>query len=509
MMKRRTLLASSAAWLAATGAASPLAALHAAPRSAGAGADKADKSSITIGMVLEPPGLDPTISAAAAVSEVTLYNIYETLTKINPDGSVAPLLAESWEVSPDLHTYTFRLRRDAQFHNGQPFNAAAVKFSFDRAKAEKSTNKDKARFAKLSTEVVDEYTVRIRNEVIEPDLLFVLGQATAIIVEPQSVAKNASAPVGTGPYRLARWNRGTALTLQRWDDSPRAAQLPIKTATFRFIADPAAHVASLLAGDVDCFPRVAQRGVEQFKSDPRFQVLVSGSRAKTILSINHRRKPLGDVRVRRAIAAAIDRRQVIEGAASGYGVPIGSHYVPGAFGYVDTTGINPYDPDKAVALLKEAGVKTPLKLRMTLPPTPYARQGGIVIAAMLAKVGIQAQLENVEWAQWLRNTMGQHQFDLTLISHVEPLDLGNYANPDYYWGYDSQAFRDIWEQTRSATQPAERARLLGQAQRLLAEDCVNAFLYQPQWVTVAHKDIRGLWRDMPIFVNDLSALRWS
>ena len=183
--------------------------------------------------------------------------------------------------------------------------------------------------------------------------------------------------------------------------------------------------------------------------------------------------------------------------------------MPGAFGYVDTTGINPYDPDKAVALLKEAGVKTPLKLRMTLPPTPYARQGGIVIAAMLAKVGIQAQLENVEWAQWLRNTMGQHQFNLTLISHVEPLDLGNYANPDYYWGYDSQAFRDIWEQTRSATQPAERARLLGQAQRLLAEDCVNAFLYQPQWVTVAHKDIRGLWRDMPIFVNDLSALRWS
>ena len=144
----------------------------------------------------------------------------------------------------------------------------------------------------------------------------------------------------------------------------------MKKATFRFISDPAAQVASLLAGDVDAFPRVTPRSVAQFKSNAKFQVVVSGSRAKTILAINNKKKPLDDVRVRRAIAAAIDRKAVIEGAGDGYGVPIGSHYVPGAFGYVDTTGINPFNIEKAKALLAEAGIKTPLELSLKLPPPP-------------------------------------------------------------------------------------------------------------------------------------------
>ena len=101
------------------------------------------KDSVVLGMALEPPGLDPTNAAAAAIAEVTLYNIYETLTKINADGTVSPLLAESWEVSTDLKTYTFKLRKGVKFQNGEPFNSAAVKFSFDRNAAPTSTNKDK------------------------------------------------------------------------------------------------------------------------------------------------------------------------------------------------------------------------------------------------------------------------------------------------------------------------------------------------------------------------------
>ncbi len=100
-------------------------------------------------------------------------------------------------------------------------------------------------------------------------------------------------------------------------------------------------------------------------------------------------------------------------------------------------------------------------------------------------------------------------YDLTLISHVEPFDLGNYAKPDYYWGYQSAPFNALYEKIKNAARPADRARLLGEAQRLLAEDAVHAFLYQPQWVTVANKNLRGLWKDMPVFVNDLSALSWS
>jgi peptide/nickel transport system substrate-binding protein len=469
------------------------------------------KDSIVLAMALEPsPGLDPTGGAASSISEVTLYNIYETLTKINSDGSVTPLLAESWEISPDLKTYTFKLRKGVKFHNGEPFNAQAVKFSFDRAGADKSTNKDKRTFANLSTQAVDDSTVVILTREIDPDFPFLLGQGTAIIVEPKSAETNATKPVGTGPYKLENWVKGSSITLVKSDSYRNANAVKIKKATFRFIPDPAAQVAALLAGDVDAFPRVTPRSVPQFKANPKFQLVVSGSRAKTILAINNKKKPLDDLRVRRAIAAAIDRKAVIQGAGDGYGAPIGSHYVPGAFGYVDTTGINPYNPEKAKALLKEAGVTTPLELTMTLPPPPYARQGGEVIASQLAKVGINAKLQNVEWAQWLSNTYGgAHNYDLTIISHVEPFDLGNFAKPDYYWNYQSSKFNELYDKIKTAQRPADRAKLLADAQRLLAEDCVHAFLYQPQWVTVANKNIKGLWKDMPIFVNDLSAMSWA
>ena len=495
-MKRRALLACSA--LAAAPLAWPLNALA-----------KGKKDSVVLALALEPPGLDPTASAASSIGEIVLYNVFETLTKINADGSVSPLLAESWEVSPDLKTTTLRLRKGVRFHNGEPFNAQAVKFSFDRAGGDKSTNKDKRTFASVATQVLDEHTVAVLHQTIEPEFLFLLGQATAIIVEPKSAAKNATKPVGTGPYQLAAWSKGASVTLRAWDGYRSASSVRIRRATFRFIPDPAAQVAALLAGDVDVFARVTPRSVAQFQANARFQVLVSGSRAKTILAINNARKPLNDVRVRRAIAAAIDRKAVIDGGGDGYGVPIGSHYVPGAFGYVDTTGINPYDVDKAKALLAEAGVKLPLTLTMTLPPAPYARQGGEVIAAQLAKVGIIAKLQNVEWAQWLSGTYGSKNYDLTLISHVEPFDLGNFAKPDYYWGYASPQFNALFEKIQTTTRPADRARLLGDAQRLLAQDAACAFLYQPQWVTVAAKNLRGLWKDMPVFVNDLAALSWA
>ena len=358
---------------------------------------QSSKTAMTLGIVLEPTGLDPTANASSSIGEITLYNIYETLTKINQDGSVSPLLAESWEVSPDLKTYTFKLRRGVQFHNGEPFNAHTVKFAFDRAAAEKSTNKDKRTFAALSTQVVDEYTVVLLNKEVDPDFLFLMGQATAIITEPKSADTNATKPVGTGPYVLAGWNKGASITLSQYPAHRQAAAIKLKRATFKFISDPAAQTAALLSGDLDVFVRVpAYRSLAQFKANPRFQVIVSGSRAKTILAMNNARKPLDDVRVRRAISAAVDRKAVIEGAVDGFGVPIGSHYVPGAPGYVDTTGVNPFNIDKAKALLKEAGVTTPLELTLTLPPPPYARQGGEVIAAQLAKIGINAKIQNVE-----------------------------------------------------------------------------------------------------------------
>ena len=497
MINRRHLIATAAS--GATLATLPLAATA-----------QSRKDAVVLAMTLEPPGLDPTAGAASAIAEIVQYNVFETLTKINSDGTVSPLLAEKWEVSPDLKTYTFMLRKGVKFQNGEPFNANAVRFSFERAGGDKSTNKDKRTFASMDrVAVIDDYTVVILNKSLDPDFLFLMGQATAIIVEPKSADSNATKPVGTGPFELSAWAKGSSVTLTKWDGYRNAAAIKMKKVIFRFISDPAAQVAALLAGDVDAFPRVTPRSVPQFKTNDKFQVVVSGSRAKTILAFNNKKKPLDDVRVRRAICAAIDRKAVIEGAADGYGAPIGSHYVPGGFGFVDTTGINPFNIDKARALLAEAGVKTPLQLSLVLPPPPYARQGGEVIAAQLAKIGIVAKIENVEWAQWLSGTYTNKNYDLTIISHVEPFDLGNYAKAGYYWGYESPKFNELFDKIQNSPRPADRAKLLGDAQRMLANEAANGFLYQPQWITVARKGLKGLWKDMPVFVNDVSVMSWS
>jgi peptide/nickel transport system substrate-binding protein len=182
--------------------------------------------------------------------------------------------------------------------------------------------------------------------------------------------------------------------------------------------------------------------------------------------------------------------------------------VPGAFGYVDTTGINPYDPEKAKKLLAEAGVKD-LELSITLPPPPYARQGGEVVASMLNKVGIKTKLVNVEWAQWLKGTYGDKAYDLTIISHVEPFDLGNFAKPGYYWNYESTKFNEAFKKMNESLNPKDRAKWVGEAQRIIATDSAHAFLYQPQWITVANSRLKGLWKDMPIFVNDMSVVAWG
>ncbi|HEY1940680.1 MAG TPA: ABC transporter substrate-binding protein [Roseiarcus sp.] len=471
----------------------------------------AGKDSVTIGMTLEPPGLDPTTAAAAAIGEITHYNIFEGLTKINEDFSITPLLAEKWTFSPDLKTLTLNLRKGVKFQDGEPFSSKDVKFSFERAGAKDSTNKDKAFFASIdSIDASDPNVVVLKFKEPSFQALFHLGQNTAVIIDEKSAANEATQPVGTGPYKLSAWNKGSSATLDKWDGFRDADKIAIKHATFRFISDPSAEVAAMLAGDVDAFPQFqAAQNLAQFQSDPRFQVLLGGTEGKTILAMNNKKKPLDDLKVRQAIAHAIDRKAIIDGAMNGLGTPIGSHLTPNDPGYVDLTGEYPFDPAKSKALLKEAGVKTPLDLTLVLPPPDYARKGGEIIAAELADVGINAKIENVEWAQWLSGVYKDKNYDLTIISHVEPLDIGIYANPDYYFQYDSKAFRDIFAKLEAAPDLESFKKAIGEAQRKIADDCVNAFLFQLPNIVVADAKLNGLWKNAPIFADDLSAMSWK
>jgi len=487
-------------------AGAPLAGAWSATQAAGR------KDSVVVGMILEPPGLDPTTAPAAAIGEIVHYNIFEGLTRVGVDGAVTPLLAESWAITPDGKSYTFRLRKGIKFSDGSPMDAAAVKFSFDRARAPGSTNKaKKAVFDNISSVVAhDEHTVILVLDKADSTLPFRLGENTAVILHPNSADQAATKPVGTGPFKLESWAKGSAVTLVKSDAYRDAAKVALKKVTFRFINDPAAQVAALLAGDIDGMPRFgALQALKQFQGDQRFTVEIGSTAGKGLLAINNRKKPFDDVRVRRALAHAIDRKAFIDGAQEGLGKAIGSHFAPADNGYVDLTGKYPHDIEKAKALLKEAGITTPLNVTLTLPPPPYARKGGEIIAAQLAKVGIQCKIENVEWAQWLSGPF-KGNFDLTIINHVEPLDYATaYADPNYYFGYDSAKFRGLVSTLASTSNARERARLWKDIQTQLADDAVNAWIWNPAQVAVYRKGLRGLWSSSPIFANDMTAVRWD
>ena len=156
-----------------------------------------------------------------------------------------------------------------------------------------------------------------------------MGENTAVILDPKSAPTTATKPIGTGPFKFDNWAKGSAVTLSKFDGYRDAAKVKLKKVTFRFINDPAAQVAALLAGDIDGMPRFgAPQNLKQFQGDPRFSVQIGGTEGKTIVSINNKKKPFDDVRVRRAIAAAIDRKAVIDGAMEGFGAPIGSRALP-------------------------------------------------------------------------------------------------------------------------------------------------------------------------------------
>ena len=265
----------------------------------------------------------------------------------------------------------------------------------------------------------------------------------------------------------------------------------------------------MMAGDVDAFPNFpAPETLAQFKADPRFKVIVGSTEGETILAMNNRNPPLDNVKVREAIAHAINRADIINGAMFGYGTPIGTHFAPHNPDYVDLTGLSAYDPALSKKLLAEAGVSN-LKLRLALPPPTYARRGGEIIAAELKAVGIDTEVTNVEWAQWLKQVFKEHDFDLTIVSHTEPMDIGIYARPEYYFGYNNPDFQTLIKTLDVTSDPAARSQLLKEAQTMIAKDYVNGFLFQLAKTGVANANIDGLWQNAPTQANDLTQVYWK
>ena len=470
----------------------------------------AERTDVTIGMQLEPPHLDPTSAAAGAIDQVLYSNVFEGLTRFGSDGSVGAGLAESWDISEDGKTYTFNLRSGVKFHDGTELDAGDVVFSLDRARAEDSTNAQKALFAGIeSVEAVDATTVKVTLSAPQGNFLFNMAWGDAVIVAPESIENIKSNPIGTGAFSFSDWKQGDSITLTRnegyWGDAPALA-----SATFKFISEPTAAFAAMMAEDIDAFYTYpAPENLPQFEADSRFTVLAGNTEGETILAINNKMEPFNDVRVRKAVSMAIDRQAIIDGAMFGYGTPIGSHFAPHNPDYVDLTGNAPYDPAAAKALLAEAGYPDGFSTTLKLPPPSYARRGGEIIAAQLREIGIETEISNLEWAQWLEQAFRGYDYGLTIVSHTEPMDIGIYARPEYYFQYDNADFQALIDKLSIENDPAMRSELLKQAQTIISEDYVNGYLFQLAQTSVVNSKLNGMWEDAPTQAIDVTGMSWS
>ena len=461
------------------------------------------RSTIVVGVTQEPTTLDVTAQATAAIAEDLRDNLYEGLVRTDPTGKVVPQLAKSWDLSPEGKVYTFHLVT-ATFSDGAPFTADDVKFSYDRAMnpATVPANPHIDYWAPVqSVDVVDAHTVKVTLKVFSFNFLFHMGQGSAAIISRSThlvtstppATNLASNPVGTGPFKFESWNHGASLTLVR-NDHYWGARAPLQKVTYKYITDPNAMNNALLAGDIDVISGVT--GPEQlgsFANNAGFKVLEGKPTGKILVAMNNAAGPTRDVRVRQAISYALDRKAFIDGIQQGHAVAIGSHAVPNDSEpyYIDLTGI--YKPDKAKArqLLSDAGYPNGLTLRASLIPFAYARRGGDILASQLADVGITIQPQNVEFPLWLDQTFLKHNYDLTIINHVEPRDIGNYGNPKYYWGYDNPQVASLLTQADAEPDQTKRNDLFAQVQRQIASDAVNAWIMSPNSLAVIKSNLHG------------------
>jgi peptide/nickel transport system substrate-binding protein len=465
-----------------------------APSSGTADDGAAGTTSLAVGLAAEPASLDFTTTDGAAIPEALLYNVYETLVKIDAEsGEVVPLLAEDVAVSEDGRTYTFTLPEGVTFSNGDEFTAEDVKFSIERVQSEDWTVSLKEAMSVVeSVEAPSPTEAVVTLAAPSNDWLYRMTTRIGAMFSETGVDDLANTPVGTGPYVLDTWTRGDSLTLTTRDDYWGEAP-DVQEVTLRYFEDATAMNNALLSGGIDVIGTLqSPESLERFADDDRFTVVEGTTNGELVLSMNNARPPFDDVKVRQAVRHALDRQAVLDTTYAGYGELIGSMVPPTDPWYEDLTDVAPQDQARARALLAEAGA-TDLSVAFRIPNLPYAVTAAQVVESQLAEVGITAEIEVLEFpARWLDVVFKQHDYDLSLIAHVEPRDITAFADPEYYFGYDSPEFRAAVEQAATAPDEQQYVELMQQAARQLSEDAAADWLFVLPNLIVAEQDVEGL-----------------
>ncbi|MBB3662653.1 peptide/nickel transport system substrate-binding protein [Prauserella sediminis] len=467
-------------------------------------------STLAVGLTAEPQNFDFTTTDGAAIPQALLYNVYETLVKVDSDGEIVGGLAESWDVSDDRTVYDFQLR-EATFSNGEPFTASDVKFSIERVQQDWTISLKSGMDVVDRVEVVDDRHARVVLSRPSNSWLRAMTTRIGAMFDPAGVADLANDPVGTGPYDVESRRRGDSIVLTRNPEysnpeSPRPAP-GYRTVVLKYYADATALNNALLSGGIDVISGVtAPDSLPQFEADNRFRVLQGTTNGEVVLAFNNRRAPLDDVRVRKALTYAIDRKALLEAAWGGRGELIGSMVPPTDPWFEDLSGEYPYDPDRARSLLREAGHES-LRLDLRIANLPYAVSSAQVIASHLKKVGVTVDIEPLDFpAVWLQQVFTDADYDMSIVQHVEPQDITTFGDPDFYWGYDSDRVQRLLTEADTAP-PREYIADMREVARTLSDDAAANWLFLFPNIVVAKNEVRGLQANQVSESFDLTGLR--
>ncbi len=470
------------------------------------GSSGISSQTLTIGFGAEPASMDFTKTDGAAIPQALLYNVDETLVKLDQKGKIVPALAKSWDVSKDRKTYTFHLVDDAKFSNGHAFTATDAVYSINQVKNDWTISLKSAMDVVTKAEAVDPTTLKVTLAHPSNDWLYRMTTRIGAMMTKSAASTIATKPVGTGPYVFKDWKRGDSITLQRnpdyWGDKPY-----YKTVVLKYFKDSTAINNALLSGTVDVVARVDQpESLAQFKGNSKYKIIDGTSNGEVVLSFNNSRAPLNDKRVRRAIRYGIDHKALNKTCFDGYGKLIGSMVPPTDPWYEDLTGMYPHNAKKAKSLLKAAGAQH-ATLRLRVPTLPYAVSCGTVVKSQLEQLGLHIKMDQLTFpAVWLKTVFNNADYDMSIVAHVEPRDLGSvFGSKKYYVRYDSKTVQNDLKKADEGT-PQQQITYMKDAAKTISKDAASDFLFLMPNLMVADKDITGLPKNAISESFDLSTI---
>ncbi|MBO4627439.1 MAG: ABC transporter substrate-binding protein [Lachnospiraceae bacterium] len=470
---------------------------------------------VVVGITQDLDSLDPHKAVAAGTREV-LYNIFEGLVKPDKDGKLVPAVAESYEISEDGTTYTFVLREGVKFHNGETVTAADVVYSLNRCAGRLETSDPEVQVVPAFSVISD---IAASKNAAGKDVITVtlsspntelIGFFTSNII-PKNYADQAKAPIGTGPFKFVSYKPMVELVMERFDDY-YGQKAHLAKVTFSISESSDAAFLQLQAGSIDIFPYLTVDQAEQLEG--KFTIEVGDMSLVQGLFLNNAVKPFDDVRVRKAMNYAIDKKELLTMLNGGYGTAIGSGMYA-TFGlYYDATLENayPHDEAKAKELLAEAGYANGFTFTVKVPSNyVYHVQTAEVLANQLKKVGITMKIELIEWASWLSDVYKAHNCEATIIgldSQLAPSDILKYyigGSAKNFMNYKSDAFDAAYTKATATADTTKKVELYHELQKYLSDDAASVFLQSPSLMVAVNPKLAG-YTFYPVYVQDMASV---